>query len=125
MMFSLGKDFLCNSNLFYYSREVQFDCPEELEDTYFFTGRKKSLPLTEEPAEVLRGQRQTTVVCDKISKYSISTIITDLCWSLGTTVMNMSNLSSRMWIISTRAADNRMSYKCIIDIIWGQINGIN
>lgn len=30
-MFSLGKDFVCNSNLFYYSREVQFDCPEELE----------------------------------------------------------------------------------------------
>lgn len=41
MMFSLGEDFVCNSNLFYYSREVQFECPEELEQSYFFTGRKK------------------------------------------------------------------------------------
>lgn len=35
IMFSLGDDFICNSNLFDHSREVQFDCPEETEDSYF------------------------------------------------------------------------------------------
>lgn len=54
-MFSFGEDFVCNCNLLYYSREVQFEYREELEDSCFFTGRKKSLPLTEEPAEALWG----------------------------------------------------------------------
>lgn len=43
--FSLGDDFICNSNLFDHCREVQFDCPEETEDSYFLIGREKSLPL--------------------------------------------------------------------------------
>lgn len=85
-MFSLGDNFVWKSNFFYCSREVKFDCPEGLEDSCFFTDRKKS--LTEEPAKVLCGQRRQLLCVIKISKYIISTIITDLCWSLGTTVIN-------------------------------------
>lgn len=60
----------------YDSREVEFDSPAKLDLSYFFT--KKNVCLTEETDEVLWGQRQTTVMCDKISKHIISTI-TPIC----------------------------------------------
>lgn len=40
IMFSLGDDFICSSNLFDHCREVQFDCPEETGFLFSYRQRK-------------------------------------------------------------------------------------